>query len=91
MDENIKNEVIERFKARRFLLNTMYIQELYLAFKPNNTLDIVIKIELGHDIDEERDTLAVFFAATLGLQSDFTFYIIEIDTYEEKNKLVKIK
>ncbi|MBB6447055.1 hypothetical protein [Bacillus benzoevorans] len=91
MNENIQNEVIERFKARHFLFNTMHIQELNLAFKPNNTLDIVIKMGHGHNTDKDRDALAVFFAATLGLQFDFTFYIIEIDTYEEKNKLVRIE
>ena len=44
----------------------------------------------SHDMEEQRETLSVFFAATLGWHLDFTFYIMNVDTYEDRNALIKI-
>jgi hypothetical protein len=90
INEIVKEEIIERFKARQFLFNSMHIDELYLAFRPLNTLDVVIKMADKHNLEEERTPLSIFFAATLGLQLELTFYILDIHTYNVQNKLVKI-
>lgn len=51
----------------------------------------MLKMEQGHDMEEQRETLSVFFADTLGWHLDFTFYIMNIETYGDKNVLMKIE
>ena len=90
MNRDIIQGILNRFKARQFLFKTMHLHEVYLAFKSDNILDIVIKMEEGHELEKKGETLAVFFASTLGFQYDFTFYIIEFETYKEKDQLINI-